>query len=804
MKKKQKGFTLIEVLSVIVIIGLVITISTMNIAKYIKQSRLKTLVTTINSYTEEVTLQVNNRKYNFRQDNVIYALPIECVKLSKNGKNPFGEWYQATDNYWGYVLVQYDKEKLTHTYGFTFKDSGGYGMHPLTVNKISNSGEQIQSDFKFKKPNSGLTTLMEDKNIWESSGFKIDENTRIKVLRAETEGIDGDKKNTCTLEQRGSNYKEVEEEKNKPENLPMLMKADNTKAFWQDKYKFFIKKVTFENIIAIPSDAYESWDVTEGQNGLVMAYITKNKEDSNFYDLYIQSDEKIYSNVDSSYLFSNFTNLDKIVNINMLDTSKTTKMNFMFHEAGMNSKIFTLDLGENFDTSNVTNMTGMFSYTGQNNSNFAVNLGEKFDTSKVIDMNKMFEGFGYNVTNLTLDLNSLNTKNVINMRDMFKNVGYNSSKINLIWGDNFKTSKVTVMAGMFEGFGYKTENLTLDLSGFNTSQVTNMASMFNSLGQFSSSINLIFGNNFDTSNVTTMSFMFYLVGANSTNFNLDISSFNTKNVNTMQSMFMGTGQNNPNFTFNFGNNFDTNSVTNMSGMFSGFAGQVSNLTLDLSNFNTTNVTNMSMMFRSLGVGSKTLDLILGDGFDTSKVTNMSEMFNSCGMHAQDLTLDLSSFNTANVTDMSMMFNGAGSHASSYILYLGNNFDTSKVTNMEAMFTSAGQRADNFILNLGDKFDTTNVTNMKGMFKKMGKSNSKLEMGNKFNISNVTNMDEMFYGSKLKDIYLNKSNLNSSVSVTDMFKEININTNVYVKSESDKALLESTKDNSYVTIIVKDS
>ena len=130
--KKKKGFTLIELLAVIVILGLLMAIAIPSVTKYITESRKKTVVSTIGNYITAMVNEVNDLTYTFTEANTIYAVPIECIVLERGGTNPFGAWHQSNDSYWAYVLVQYDDETSSYRYGYTFKDSAGYGIYPTT------------------------------------------------------------------------------------------------------------------------------------------------------------------------------------------------------------------------------------------------------------------------------------------------------------------------------------------------------------------------------------------------------------------------------------------------------------------------------------------------------------------------------------------------------------------------------------------------------------------------------------------------------------------------------------------------
>ena len=209
--RNKKGFTLIELLAVIVILGLLMAIAIPSVTKYITQSRKKTLTNTISNYASALTNQVNDMEYTFTETNTIYAVPIECVALERGGTDPFGHWLHANNGYWAYVLVQYDDITSSYTYGFTFKDSAGYGLYPTSMEKLKENGSQVQQDLDLNRPRTGLFSTITGINNW--SGFELEYDTKLVVLTATSENEKGDGKNTCTLSQKTTGYDLAEAEK---------------------------------------------------------------------------------------------------------------------------------------------------------------------------------------------------------------------------------------------------------------------------------------------------------------------------------------------------------------------------------------------------------------------------------------------------------------------------------------------------------------------------------------------------------------------------------------------------------------
>ena len=298
---------------------------------------------------------------------------------------------------------------------------------------------------------------------------------------------------------------------------PVIKRIDNgiyQGEFWNDTYKLNTTKIVIQNALNPIEGAVEFWDVSEANDGSVMAYAVLN-EDGNTYTIYIQGDGKVIANEDSSYLFYRFEDLESIEGLEYLDTSNVTHMSSMFYGC---SSLTTLDVSS-FDTSMVTNMGGMF----QNcNSLTNINL-TTFDTSKATNMSSMFYGCS---SLTTLDLSNFNTSKVTNMLGMFSSC----SSLTTLDLSNFNTSKVTNMTGMF----FRCSSLTtLDVSNFNTSKVIYMTTMFSNC----SSLTTLDLSNFDTSNVKFMVNMFQNCSSLTT---IDFRNADFSSVTSYTNMFRST------------------------------------------------------------------------------------------------------------------------------------------------------------------------------------------------------------------------------------------------------------------------
>jgi len=487
----KKGFTLVEILAVVVILSLIITIVATNgfgAFNNTKEKIQELNVEAINQAAELLKVDIENCdddldeeliKGLLKEDNKTCSDLYQKISSSTDGFNVDLDLLKDQGYLEGNSIEETDKK---HVYSVSYK---------LEDEKIEYEG--------IKK---------EEKKAMLAQSFLSDIISKINKRKQDIVEI-----HFLEKVENGEDIKEVKVEKD----------ASNTMVYaWikssADKYILYI-----------------------GSEGKIYAPKISENLFSNFQFLNkINFDNFDTSNVTNmSYMFSYCYRLETL-NLSGFDTSNVTNMSGMFSNS---HKLTSIDL-TNFNTSNVTDMSSMF---------FSTNLLKtldltSFDTSNVTNMSNMFyyceslqtldlhNFVTYNVTNMSgmfqkckslnkLILGSFSTEEVDNMSYMFSEC---SSLINLDLY-KFKTRKVTNMSGMFMGCS---SLKNLNISNFETRNVTNMSSMFMGC----SSLENLNISNFETRKVTNMSGMF--MGCSSLNI-LNLSNFETLNVLDMSSMFKG-------------------------------------------------------------------------------------------------------------------------------------------------------------------------------------------------------------------------------------------------------------------------
>ena len=382
------------------------------------------------------------------------------------------------------------------------------------------------------------------------------------------------------------------------------------------------------------------------------------------------------------YGCANLTNLD----VSKFDTSNVTSLSQMFYGC---QSLTNLDVSK-WKTNKVTTLQGTF-----DNCQSLKSLDvSKWDTSKVTSMWFTFSG----CSSLTsLDVSKWDTSKVRVMARMFQDckslTSLDVSNFDTSAVDNAVSGALYGMGGMFRGCKSLT---SLDVSNFNTSKVRDFDSMFYNCTSLTSldvskwdtsnaqKMEFMFGDctslqhldvsNWDTSNVKSMDTMFYRCSKLT---NLDVSKWKTSKVTDMDSLFNSCSG----LTSLDVSKWDTSNVKSMYATFIGCSGLTS---LDVSKWDTSKVTNMQSMFG----GCRSLTSLDVSKWNTTSVTNMNAMFASM---TKLTSLDLSSFDTSNLKIAGSTGNNMGMFNDCINLktiYVSNKFVVSNVTDSTNMFLRA--------------------------------------------------------------------------------------------------------------------
>ncbi|MEF2690172.1 MAG: BspA family leucine-rich repeat surface protein [Bacilli bacterium] len=347
MKKKKRGFTLVELLAVIVILAVILVIAVPRIMSVIKDAKLGSIESTAKLIASTAESRYESKK----------ALGLDVGDLKCT-----------------------DVASLSNDYGkckITFDDNG---VATVIVNG--------KKDGKFDN----LACQGTRNNITCIQG-EIPTSRMCKYYRKLTDGLEFvDGQYTYRYSTSSDGWSVVLTNKtstdpvttelcgtiNDKPIVSMNGMFQNSKATSIDLSSFDTSKVTnmagmfsFSNATSLNLNSFDTSNVTNMSSMFSNSATMEIKGLENF-------DTSKVTDMSDMFRSSKLTNLD----LSNFDTSNVTDMNEMFR----GSAATTLDLSS-FDTSNVTSMYGMFE------SSAATSLDlSSFDTSNVTNMSWMFQG----------------------------------------------------------------------------------------------------------------------------------------------------------------------------------------------------------------------------------------------------------------------------------------------------------------------------------------------------------------------------------------------------------------------------
>lgn len=131
----SKGFTLIEILAVIIIISVLVLIAVPAVTKYITSSKLNIYESTLRNMVSTVNNEIisgHREKYSFDEENEYLVMPLVCVELEKgnNQKSPFSNYVAA------YSFIIVEPTATGYSYKVQALDETGHGTYLIKPEEI--------------------------------------------------------------------------------------------------------------------------------------------------------------------------------------------------------------------------------------------------------------------------------------------------------------------------------------------------------------------------------------------------------------------------------------------------------------------------------------------------------------------------------------------------------------------------------------------------------------------------------------------------------------------------------------------
>lgn len=131
----KKGFTLIEMIAVVIILGIVMLIAVPAVTQYIKGSDDSVYVNSMSSYLQQVKLDYSEKQYGpYINKNEIMVVPLKNIKLDKGNtdSSPFGKIVYSQS----YVVVE--RTENGTKYAVTVLDKASHGFVDKREDELNN------------------------------------------------------------------------------------------------------------------------------------------------------------------------------------------------------------------------------------------------------------------------------------------------------------------------------------------------------------------------------------------------------------------------------------------------------------------------------------------------------------------------------------------------------------------------------------------------------------------------------------------------------------------------------------------
>ena len=175
--KSNKGFTLVELLAVIVIMGILMMVAIPTVNGVIFDSRVNTYVQSAQSFIKSAKNSVADGSIKVSSYDVTYYIHVNNLVDDKVADSPFAPWNDA------YVAVTKDYDN-SYTFYWVSSDKAGWRIDLTEFDKID-KGAVYQGDkfVNYREPIGGRSRII----IYNAAGEKVEDRPFYEMTREEAE-----------------------------------------------------------------------------------------------------------------------------------------------------------------------------------------------------------------------------------------------------------------------------------------------------------------------------------------------------------------------------------------------------------------------------------------------------------------------------------------------------------------------------------------------------------------------------------------------------------------------------------------